>query len=88
MSYRKPIYTPPTRNEIRWIVEFLKLTGFEAGRVGGLTGKTPGRQVRRYTGGQCAVPFSFLYTLIHRSVSIRVSEERWREELSHMLENG
>lgn len=77
-------YVPPTPAEMRAILAALRLTG---GQAAALMGLSDGRQVRKYTGGEQprVIPFSGLYTLIHRATGRSVSPECWREDAEDLL---
>lgn len=78
-------YVPPTPAEMRAILAALRLTG---GKAAALMGLSDGRQVRKYTGGEQprVIPFSGLYTLIHRANGRPISPEKWRNEIADLLE--
>lgn len=50
-------------------------------------GLSDSRQVRKYTVGDQprTIPYSGLYTLIHRATGRAISQDHWRLELSDLL---
>jgi len=62
----------------------LRLTG---GQAAALMGLSDSRQVRKYTVGDQprTIPYSGLYTLIHRATGRAISQDHWRLELSDLL---
>ena len=77
-------YVPPTPVEVRTLLSALRLTG---GQAAALMGLSDGRQVRKYTGGEQprVIPFSGLYTLIHRANGRAISPEKWRDEIADLM---
>jgi len=77
-------YLPPTPAEVRALLAALRLTG---GQAADLMGLSDSRQVRKYTGGDQprAIPFSGLYTLIHRATGRAISQDCWRSQVSDLL---
>lgn len=54
VAFSDPEYSPPTPMEIREVLKTAGLTGREAGERLGVNGRT----VRKWTGGQCQMPYS------------------------------
>ena len=71
------VYEPPTPEEFRELLARWELTGAAAGALVGVNG----RQVRRYTGGQTAVPYALLFTLAMKKERVAISAGGWRAEL-------
>jgi hypothetical protein len=75
--YRHLMYDPPTPAELRALLSRWSLTGAAAGTAAGVTA----RQIRRYTGGDQAVPYGVLFTLAVKMQGVMISPPAWREEL-------
>lgn len=59
-------YTTPTKNEVREILKELEMTGLKCGEFVGVNSRT----VRRWTGGDCKIPYSAWRMLILKAGKI------------------
>jgi transcriptional regulator with XRE-family HTH domain len=75
-------YTPPTGAEARALLKALGLTGAAAGNLVGVDSRT----VRRWTGGERAMPFASLYTILSRQARLEVTPKKWREQVGEKLQ--
>ena len=79
------LYTPPTPAEVRALLQRWDLSGARAAALLCMGSRSPGRQVRRWAGGESVMSFASLYTLAaHCEVDTwrqHLEPSRWREQL-------
>mgnify|MGYP000454027810 CR=1 FL=1 len=69
-------YVPPSPEELRLLLQDLGLSRSQAGKLADVTGNKVGKWC---SGG--AIPYSVLFTIVTKSLDIKVSATGWRDEL-------
>lgn len=69
-------YEPPTPEEFRELLARFDVTDIRAGELVGVND----RQIRRYKNGNTPVPYSVIYTLVHKMTGEKVEQTNWRNQ--------
>jgi hypothetical protein len=82
-------YSAPTADEFELILKHIEqalqppVDGFSGAKVAAILA-TSTRQIRRFKSGESEVNYPVLYTLVHRTLGIKL-EQDWRDQLVHIL---
>ncbi len=78
-------YIPPSSNELRELLQMIKLSRGQAGKLADVTGNRIGKWCSPNGG---AIPYSVLFTVLARGCGLQVSPALWRDELTAFLKEN